>query len=314
MDINEYRQAIYKEAGILTAALAGAKALAGSGVGKKVVGTVTGVAKAGVGKKMAVGAGVGAAGGAIQGNANYNKAQDDGSFGKSQLGQTLKGMAGGAAGGAAIGGALGGIQKGVGKTMAKIKTVGAKAPAGTAAATVTTKPKPPVIGGGDGNPIRNSTGLSLEDQMKKKGLRTTGAAPVINSVPIQSVAGDDSRETMEKVAIELGPKIKELLAKIKALPKTFINADPEIRAFIGAAAGAGLAALTLGKIQRVEKSLAQLEKKLGGKIPLSKIQGRAASAVGGGAAGALFGYTIGNKKFGQGEQKTASEILHEILK
>jgi hypothetical protein len=89
-----------KEAGFLGAALNAGKALLSSGKATTAINAVkkgyNTVAKAGLGKKMLAGAGIGAAMNA----GTYDKNQDDGSFGKSRIGKALTGALGGAVGGA----------------------------------------------------------------------------------------------------------------------------------------------------------------------------------------------------------------------
>jgi hypothetical protein len=107
MDKKAYLDMIYenaykmeKDAGILSSALSAGKALLSSEKAINAINTVkkgyNAVAKTGLGKKMLIGAGIGTA----MNTANYDKNQDDGSFGKSLLGKALTGAAGGAVGGA----------------------------------------------------------------------------------------------------------------------------------------------------------------------------------------------------------------------
>jgi ElaB/YqjD/DUF883 family membrane-anchored ribosome-binding protein len=92
-----YKDMIYKEAGLLSAALTAGKAALKSGGVKSAVKTgYNTIAKAGLGKKVLIGAGIGAAKGAL----DYDKNKNDGSFGNSIAGKVLSGAAGGAAIGA----------------------------------------------------------------------------------------------------------------------------------------------------------------------------------------------------------------------
>jgi len=127
MDISkiaEYKSAIYSNDQIEKEAIAGTVAglfrafapkigLLGSKVADKGVKAYNSFARAGVMKKTMGGAGVGATIGATKGSGNYDASQDDGSFGKSRIGQVAKGALGGAAMGAATGAALGTITKGL---------------------------------------------------------------------------------------------------------------------------------------------------------------------------------------------------------